>query len=334
MNVTAPDAKSHAQRVKEQINQYRNVENMHAQLADVFRYWQMTYFRPRFTEVCQVNNHLEFYWKPFLKRVQQTGCPNLVSFGCGDGAVEVDVAKGLKRDGLDDFSFHLVELSPMQIERAEKKIAEAGLTGNFRLIQADFNSWEPDCDYAGAMAHHALHHVQDLEHLFDAIKQGLLQDGVFCTIDVVGRNGHMRWPEALELIERMWRFLPEEKRYHHILKRHDREYVNHDCSTQGFEGIRAQDILPLLVERYPFEVFFGFGNLIDVFTSRGFGANFDVSVDTDKAFIDFVQYLNDLLIDLGHLKPTRICAVMSPGATGEPRVYKNWTPEFCVRPTG
>jgi len=33
-----------------------------------------------------------------------------------------------------------------------------------------------------------------------------------------------------------------------------------DCSKQGFEGIRAQDILPLLVKKFSFRSFLGFGN--------------------------------------------------------------------------
>ena len=37
------DDKSHETRLKEQINQYAKVENMHSQLADAFFYWQNKY---------------------------------------------------------------------------------------------------------------------------------------------------------------------------------------------------------------------------------------------------------------------------------------------------
>jgi hypothetical protein len=144
----------------------------------------------------------------------------------------------------------------------------------------------------------------------------------------------MRWPEALEVIERIWNFLPDSKKYHHILKSVDLKYRNRDCSNQGFEGIRSQDILPVLMQNFGFESFLGFGNLIDVFTSRGFGANFDAEDEHDRAFIEFIEFLNELLIDLGHIKPTRMCAVMVKGEVGSPRTYKNWTPAFCVRELG
>lgn len=329
------EQKSHEQRIQEQIRQYQHTENMHAQLADIFRYWQEKFFKPRFSAVCQANNHLEFYAKPLARRVRETGNLNIISFGCSDAQVEVGVATVLKREGVSDFAFHCVELSPMQIERGRASARKAGLEGQFNFVQADFNAWESGGQqFAGAMCHHALHHVQDLEHLTRAVFDALHPDGAFVTFDMIGRNGHMRWPEALELIELIWRFLPDEKKHHHILKLTDKEYVNRDCSTEGFEGIRAQDIMPVLLDTFHFETFFAFGNLIDVFTSRGFGANFSPQDKRDRAFIDFVEYLNELLIDLGHIKPTRMCAVMVKKEVAGPSVYKNWTPRFCLRTPG
>lgn len=327
--------KPYLQRIQEQIRQYLHTEDMHAQLADIFRYWQETYFKPRFSAVCKVNNHLEFYAKPLARSIKNSANPNIVSFGCGDAQVEVGVAGVLKREGVQDFRFHCVELSPKQIERGEAVAKKFGLENHFKFIQADFNTWDAQGDvYSGAMCHHALHHVQELEHLTQAVHDALHPDGVFVSFDVIGRNGHMRWPEALEIIERMWRFLPEEKKLHNILKVTDHEYVNRDCSTEGFEGIRAQDILANLVARFHFETFFAFGNLIDVFTSRGFGANFNPHDERDCSFIDFVEYLNELLIDLGRIKPTRMCAVMVKKPVDQPNVYKNWTPRFCLRDEG
>src|SRR5688500_964645 len=35
-----------------------------------------------------------------------------------------------------------------------------------------------------------------------------------------------------------------------LLKRHEELYENGDCNTEGFVGVRAQDILPLLLARF------------------------------------------------------------------------------------
>lgn len=323
---------NHQDRVNSQIRQYAAVENMHGQLGDIFFYWQKKYFKPRFDELFNVSNHFEFYAKPFAKRIARTGVRDLISFGCGDAQVEIGVAKYLRKLGTSDFLLHCVELSPFQLERAKANAEAAGLSANFRFIEADFNIWRADGKvFAGAMCHHVLHHVQELEHFVGSVRDALHPGGVFASIDVIGRNGHMRWPEALELVEHIWRFLPDDKKYHHLLKAVEPHFQNRDCSTRGFEGIRSQDILPILMQNFRFEAFLGFGNLIDVFTSRGFGPNFNAEDEHDQAFVDFIEFLNELLLDLGYLKPTRMCAVMVRDEMVDTRVYKHRTPEFCVR---
>lgn len=321
----------HQRRIGEQIAQYATTENMHAQLPDMFSYWQTKYFAPRYQALTGTKNFLELYVSVFTDRIRRTGNKRVASLGSGDGAIEVQIAARMRAEGVEDFEFHLIELSPVQNERAKAKAAEQGLEAHFIPVECDFNTWRADQPFAAVMAHHALHHVVDLEHLFQAIHDGLEEEGAFVTFDVIGRNGHMRWPEAYKLINLMWHFLPPEKRKHHLLNRLDDDFFNHDCSTQGFEGIRSQDILPLLVKTFHFEVFYAFGNLIDVFTSRGYGQNFSTKDPLDLAFIDFVEELNELLLEQGYLKPTRLCAVMGKHAVAQPRLYRGWTPEQMLR---
>jgi hypothetical protein len=39
-----------------------------------------------------------------------------------------------------------------------------------------------------------LHHVLNLEGLFGQIKSHLKEHGLFIISDIIGRNGHLRWP--------------------------------------------------------------------------------------------------------------------------------------------
>jgi hypothetical protein len=149
---------------------------------------------------------------------------------------------------------------------------------------------------------------------------------------MIGRNGHMRWPEALEVVDAFWKELPDTCKYNHMLKRHEPQYINLDCSEQGFEGIRAQDILPLLTERFEFDLFVPFGNVIDIFVDRSFGHNFDANARWATDFIDRVHKLDQELLEAGKLKPTHMYAAMRVTKVAKPRIYKHLTPEFCVRP--
>jgi hypothetical protein len=156
--------------------------------------------------------------------------------------------------------------------------------------------------------------VVALEHLFDVVGASLQPHGRFIVSDMIGRNGHQRWPEALAIVRELWRDLPPSYRYNRQLQRYEPEFLDWDCSTSGFEGIRAQDILPLLLDRFGFDMFLGFANVIDPFIDRGFGPNFSADSQSDREFIDRVHERDQAEIDAGSIKPTHMFAVMRCGA--------------------
>ena len=318
-------------KVRDQISQYENVD-IH-NLPEIFHYWSNKYIRPRLNQVMGVDGIGEFYARPFSKAAATSGGrTRFASLGSGDSSIEVDVARRLITLGVTDFIFDCFELSPHLRERAQHNVREAALESHFRIVESDLNAWKPEAlVYSGVMAHHTLHHLLNLEQVFSAVKASLAPRGVFVTNDMIGRNGHMRWPETLRYLEQIWAFLPERFKYNHQLRRLEEQFVNWDCSTEGFEGIRAQDILPLLNTHFGFRSFLAFGGIAEIFTDRSFGHNFDRKAAADCAFIDFIQTLNDLLIEHGEIKPTIMFAVMETSG-GETARWRDWTPAFCARP--
>jgi hypothetical protein len=115
------------------------------------------------------------------------------------------------------------------------------------------------------------------------------------------------------------------------MSRLEEEYINHDCSTEGFEGIRAEDILPLLIERFDFRFFLALSNLTDIFVDRGFGPNFDLDEEWDLDFIDRLHTYDEQAILSGRLTPTHMYAVMTPEPSAEHFYSRGLTPDRCVR---
>ena len=330
MNPKDPEYES---RIRSQIAQYANPERL-LKLGPIYHYWINKHIRPRVSEVFGVSDALLFYAQYTAEALRQPGARRrIVSLAAGDCLLEITLIKKLLDMGETDFVVEAVELSPLRFERARASASAEGVAQYLLLTEADLNTWVPVGKYSAVIAKDALHHVVALEHLFDAIQGVLEEDGVFLTTDMIGRNGHMRWPEALEIIQGIWKFIPDHYKTNHQLKRVEKEYDNWDCSKTGFEGIRAQDILPLLVEKFTFRAFLGFGNLPDIFIERGFGHNLNVSDPHDTGFIDFLEQLNSLLIDLDYLKPTMIYGVMTRRKqhAPSPRCYRHWTPAFCAR---
>lgn len=321
---------TYEQKIKEQIRQFRDVENLE-ELPDIFHYWSNKYILPLMQDVLGVNSVTGFYYKYFSVALDETQNNTLLSIGCGDCFFEVEIARKLIDTG-HQINFECIDLAENLVNRAKERIHKAGLSRYFSLKVQDINRWQPATIYGGIMAHQSLHHVVELEALLSNIKKSLHSDGVFLSNETIGRNGHQRWPESLEIVNKIWAFAPDRIKYNRLWEnRFEETYINHDCSTEGFEGVRAQDILPLLLEELYFEKFIAFGNIPDIFVDRCFGHNFDSDNEEDKAFIDFLEYLNKMLIDLGRIKPTMMFAVMRKHNKIPLKCYKHWTPKFCVR---
>lgn len=320
-----------SQRSDQQIAQYADVEDMHSALGEIHEYWRAKHFSARFREGTGALNHLDLYARPIMEEFFRSGQCRILSLGSGTGDLEIQIAKYAESLGLENYEFQLVDLSPIQNERAQNKIEAANLRGRFQVIEGDLNHWQAQDQYDVVIAHHSLHHIVELEHLFEQVLMSIGRDGAFVSFDMIGRNGHLRWPETYKVVNSLWHFLPEEKRRHRVLHWCEQDYRDHDCSTQGFEGIRSQDILPEILRRFDFETFYAWGGIIEVFTARAYGPNFDANSDADRKFIDFVDELNENLIDLGTIKPTIFCGVMRAKPTELRHCYKGRTPALMLR---
>lgn len=319
-------------RLRAELKNFQTVEAVH-DLPQIYHVWAAKYVAPKLQEVFGLMDLPGFYAQAALKYAAENPGEDvrITSLGAGNGDFEVGVAGLLRAKGLDRFRFQCLDINPAMLSRGRETAAKAGLSGHFEFVEADVSRWTSATPVGVVMAQHSLHHIERLEQTFDNVKRAIGDRGYFVTADMIGRNGHMRWPEALAVIDDIWQAMPDRYKYNHLLKRLETRYENWDCSTESFEGIRAQDILPLLVERFHFDAFAGFGNLPDIFVDRCFGHNLDPKNPDDVAFVDRVGEMNDRLIDEGRIKPTQMLAVMRSTGTGPCRCHKHWTPEFCVR---
>lgn len=305
-------------------------------LPAIAHYWSNKYLRPRL-ETFGFSDPEQFFAGVLDQafRESRTRPARFVSIGAGNCDAEVRIASSLRERGIEDFTIECLELNASMRERGAALAREAGVAARILPVAADFNHWQPQHEYAAVIANQSLHHVVDLEGLFDAISRAIADHGVFATSDMIGRNGHQRWPEALAIVREFWRELPLDYRYNLQLQRREKTFRDWDCSREGFEGVRAQDILPLLVERFHFDFFFAHSNLIDPFIDRSFGPHFDAQSERDRAFIDRVQARDETEILAGRITPTHILAAMRGKRGGSedrtPRIWKHLTPDFCLR---
>ena len=324
------DRTDYDQRLAREQEIYNDVIDVHA-LPEIYHYWSNAYVRPMLEEV-GVSNPDQFFAKYLRESARRVGGTNakFVSLGAGNCDTEIRVAQRIRELGLEHFTIECLDINEAMLARGIESAEAAGVARHITPMRADFNEWSPRREYAGVMANQSLHHMVELETVFDAVKSALMPRALFVISDMIGRNGHQRWPEALTAVHRFWQELPDAYRYNQQLKRSEPLYENWDCSTESFEGIRAQDILPLLLERFHFEVFIAFGNVVDVFVDRGFGHNFDSDGEWDRAFVDRLHAFDEAGFQAGTLTPTHLIAALSQEPPMEAHRSRGLDPGACV----
>ncbi|WP_410619303.1 class I SAM-dependent methyltransferase [Amycolatopsis sp. cmx-8-4] len=320
------------QRLARERDTFADQEDIHGNLPPSAHRWSNKHVRPKL-DALGVPGIDELIVGQIAERASRLDRDTVVlSLGSGNGDQELGWLRGLAEAGLDNVRLRLLELNPDMQARAEAAAREQGVAERVELITADFNTWRADAEHDVVVGFQALHHVLDLEHLYAQITSSLTGDGVLVVHDMIGRNGHRRWPEALEVVDRIWATLPPELRRNALTGQVDEQFVDIDCAADGFEGIRAQDVLPVLLDHLHPSLFLPYGNVIDPFVDRIYGHNVDLDNPVHVELLDQVGVLDDALLDLGLVTGTRLTALFHP--TPQPlRVHGTRTPERSVRDT-
>jgi ubiquinone/menaquinone biosynthesis C-methylase UbiE len=306
--VTDNANEDYSAKISAELGLYAEKEEVH-DLPVVYHFWSERYCLPLFKEMGFTG------LEDFLDRHVAEQCARrapeharLVSLGAGNGDTEIGIAERLRRQGIENLELVLLELNPHMLERAMTNAKKHGMEDRVVAAQTDLNEWRADGTADVYFANHSLHHVVALEKILAEVTTSLHPEGLLLVNDMIGRNGHVRWPEAADLVHRIWNAAPRRYRWNHFQQSLDEIYPDIDCSTSGFEGIRAQDILPLLLKTLHPDVYITFLNVADPFIDRVYGPNFDTDNPEDLAFIDALGRLDDAAIDLGLVTPTHLVA--------------------------
>lgn len=302
-----------------------------ASIPPIFTYWASRYLSPRLSAMFGTPVIEDIFANEITRVITHPKAPiRIISLGSGECSLERDIAKTLVKYGVP-FRMICTDVSPAMLEAGAKLVREAGLCEYFEFVECDVNATLPEEEYDAIIANHCLHHFVNLEYIFDWAKRVITPtNGCFVVSDMIGRNGHMRWPETLSYVSKLWDVLPPEKKFDRLNRVQRDSYVNFDCANGTLEGVRAEDILPIMAKTFSFERFVGYGGLPDIFVDRMYGPNFSVDNPADLAFIDLLEQLNTDLMLAGIVKPTMMFAtVRAAEVQGK---FDPVSPQDAVRP--
>lgn len=325
-------AKSHYdERLNNELKAFNKITNLH-ELPNITHYWSNRYLSI-YIKTIGYQSIRDLFFQHFKQACQTKKKARFCSIGVDNCSNEIPQIKKLVEAGYTNFIFECIDINQKKLQQGWENACNLGLEKYIEIKAIDLNSWEVQHQYDVIIAIQCLHHFVELESIIQKIYKSLNDEGYFITHDMIGRNGHQRWPETLEIINSFWNSLPSKYKFNHRSKQIEHTFINRDFSKHHFEGIRAQDILPLLQQIFEFEVFVFWGGIIDPFISRAFGHNYDPQKAEDRAIIDKIQNINEDLLIRKSIKPTQMVATMKKAVPDRKYFLYGLTPATCIRKT-
>ncbi len=255
-----------------------------------------------------------YYWKPVQAAIAASEVADLATFlerrhgsldrpisiislGSGYCGHEIDLARRMR------CPYRLVCTDINEtIFGAARAIAEREqLAMEFTVADLNFPRLEPAA-YDLVFAHASLHHVINLENLFDQIAAALSPRGVFHLVEVLGMNRKLIWDENEAFANSLLDCL------HPDITAGIRLATAFE--TSGMEGIRQEDILPLIRTRFRaiFEVRHG-AFMRFICTHPDLGKRLNPGRPRERRALDFLMDCDASAVRHGILRPLEIWGV-------------------------
>jgi SAM-dependent methyltransferase len=235
-----------------------------------------------------------------------------LSLGCGHGTVEREAIEL----GICE-TFVGLDISQEALDVAARDADNVGLGERIRYQQADLNVADLERDaYDVVFAVQVLHHVDNLEHLFDQIAGSLRARGLFVINEYVGPARFQWLDKTQDVMNRILELLPEEYRVNPrngFLKEHiERAPAEEIARVDPSESVRSDEIMELLRSRFDVHYHADFGGTINQFLLADIAANFDDNDPKDVAILDLISLLEELLVAERVLPSDFAYSVFSP----------------------
>jgi|GEM_PF-1861865 len=214
-----------------------------------------------------------------------------LEIGCGSGDLAIDMVRQGWCPAIDAF-----DVAEGAIAQGQARARALGLDGaNLYVADGNTEVLRPGT-YDLVYASHALHHIEDLEHLFAQAAAALRPGGMLFASDYIGPS-RMQYSDAhLALMNDMLARLPPEKRldaFHGFQEKLliGRVPVQAFLDNDPSEAPRSADIIPVMRRHFDVEVV-PFGMVLSYEVLLGIIRNFDPADAEDNALLDHLMELD------------------------------------------
>jgi SAM-dependent methyltransferase len=229
----------------------------------------------------------------------------ILSLGSGPCGIELALARRLR-------VAHEITCTDLEERHSAAAKAVAAAEG-LRMTSeaADMNFMEiAEGAWDVVFAHASLHHVINLERLFGRIAAGLRPGGILHVVEVVGQNRKLIWDENERFARVLLRTLPRD------ITRWTR--FRPKVHDEGMEGVRQEDILPLLHRFFTpiYELRHG-AFMRFICTHRKLSRRLHPADPERRKHLDFLIDADEGAVRRGILRPLELWGVYEPKRSGQ-----------------
>jgi SAM-dependent methyltransferase len=288
--------------IREELNDFTKVERTsNLKLGGIHDFEAWKYYWRYVTK--KVREKLgENFWQNLARRANMLNSPRILSLGCGFGGIEIEIARDLKTN----YEMLGLDLNEEIMEEAKKLVQQTGL--NIKFEQCDLNYISlPKNSFDFVFAHASLHHIINLEHLFQQVHDALSPDGEFFIFDIIGKNRVLLWEENLHFLNRILERIPSHLRDDGMGKVVSKIEIG---LHTGMEGIRQEEIPNLLFQYFHPKFYYTHDAFIRfIATHEVIGKHLSSGSQECKDVLDYLIAEDEHSITQGILKPTEAMGI-------------------------
>jgi SAM-dependent methyltransferase len=237
-----------------------------------------------------------------------------LNLGCGDGGFE-----GLLYELGFAERIEAIDISKGAIEKARARVASAGLQDKIEHSVADLNELRlKEGIYGAIFCCMSIHHVRNLENLFEQAAKGLQPGGMLIFNEYVGPNRFQMPDERVRMINAALQLLPP--RFRRLIVKgaatdkvkevHRNTLLSWFEVNDPSESERSADILEVARKYFDYLEFKPYGGGIAHLALKDIAGNF--VTDEDTKWLDVLLKLEGDLEERGLLESDFVMAVATP----------------------
>jgi ubiquinone/menaquinone biosynthesis C-methylase UbiE len=265
----------------------------------------------------QVSGDRDVYYTEYLfdKYFRHSPPKRCLSLGCGGGNLE----RGLLRMGFGEH-FDAIDSSEGSIKLARELAAKEGFGERIHYTVGDINRLRlEENQYDFVIAKMALHHFDNLDHIYEEVRRSLKSNGIFCFNDFIGPTRYQWTDKQLEICNEILQLLPEKYRWSlwekRVIDSIGRPTIEDMLRVDPTEAIRSAEIIPKLTRYFDIIERKDYGGTILHLLFNHIMDNFDTDSEEQATIVNLICWVERRLLREGVMPSDFTFVVARPKKT-------------------